>query len=194
MKKGCFKKEIGVFMILLEKEALNTMIVNTGEKLINISKDKPVILVFLRHFGCQFCREALSNLSEIKPLFDKKGIELVFVHMSEDKIAELYFQKFHFNKPIYISDPQCRYYEAFGLTKGSLNQLFGLQTWVRGFTAQKAYGSEVGKHLGDNFQMPGMFNICEGNVMQRYIHKNVAAKPDYNSFIENCCKISPKTA
>ena len=31
-----------------------------------LSDEKPVLLVFLRHFGCVFCKEAMADLSKLK--------------------------------------------------------------------------------------------------------------------------------
>jgi peroxiredoxin len=173
-------------MVLVDNELLSQMISNTESNVWSISHEKPVLLVFLRHFGCQFCREAMDDLSKLKPNFEKDGIELIFVHMAETKVADEYFRKFNLGGVTHISDPTCHFYAAFGLVKGSFTQLFGLQSWFRGFSLQSKYGAEMGKHLGDSFQMPGAFSIFEGEIS--YIHKAASDKPDYNK-LAHCCSI-----
>jgi thiol-disulfide isomerase/thioredoxin len=175
-------------MLLVNKELLNLMTTNSGDTVFDISIKKPVLLVFLRHFGCQFCREAMDELSKLQSKFLQHNIELVFVHMTENGIADDYFTKFNFLGVQHISDPFCRYYAAFGLVKGSLTQLFGLQSWIRGFTTLPKYGSEMDKQLGDSFQMPGAFMIFEGELRDSYIHKRASDRPDYLK-LAVCCDV-----
>lgn len=175
-------------MVQVDNDTLAMMITEKGQKLSDISKEKPIVLVFLRHFGCQFCREAMDELSKLRPKFDEQGLELVFVHMAENKVADDYFRKFNLTGVHHVSDPTCYFYAAFGLVKGSVTQLFGLQSWFRGFTVQAKYGAEMGKHLGDSFQMPGAFTIFEGEIKDSFIHKAASDRPDYARLM-NCCTI-----
>lgn len=152
---------------------------NTDESVADISHDHPVMLVFLRHFGCVFCRESLSELSELRPRIEQHGTELIFVHMADKDVADDYFFRYRLPGVRHVSDPECLFYQAFGLTKGTLNQLFGLQTWRRGFQNVMSKGTEMGKHLGDSFQMPGIFVISRGEVANVFVHRFVSDRPDY---------------
>ncbi|MBK9213569.1 MAG: hypothetical protein IPO14_11630 [Saprospiraceae bacterium] len=49
-------------------DTLKEMKTNKGNKLYELSMQHGVLVVFLRHFGCAFCREALHELSEQKNL------------------------------------------------------------------------------------------------------------------------------
>jgi peroxiredoxin len=173
-------------MVLVDNDLLSSMITNAGHNVYDMSHEKPVLVVFLRHFGCQFCREAMDELSKLRPKFGEMHTELVFIHMAEKKVAEDYFRKFNLAGVQHISDPTCHFYAGFGLIKGTFTQLFGLQSWFRGFTVQAKYGAEVGKHLGDNFQMPGAFTIFEGQIKDSFIHKNASDRPNYNKLLD-CC-------
>lgn len=170
------------------EELLREMTTNTGEDLYEFSYRQPVMLVFLRHFGCIFCREALADISKRRASIEEQGTQIVFVHMSENAIAERYFQRYDLDGALHISDPECRYYAAFGLTKGTFTQLFGLQVWMRGFTAGVINGHGVGSQLGDGFQMPGVFIIREGEVREEFIHKLASDRPDYEELVK-CCAI-----
>jgi peroxiredoxin len=173
-------------MIIIDQDILMMMRTQNNTDVLSISNQKPVMLVFLRHFGCQFCREAMDELSKLRPNLITQNTELVFVHMAENGVAEEYFRKFNLTGVHHISDPNCRYYTAFGLVKGSFTQLFGLQSWVRGFSTQVKYGTEVGKHLGDSFQMPGAFMLFEGEIKDSYVHKVASDRPDYNKMVNSC--------
>ena len=175
-------------MVLVDNELLAQMTTDKGQNILDISSKKPVLAIFLRHFGCQFCREAMNDLSKLHPKFIEQGIELVFVHMAENKVADDYFKKFNLINVQHISDPTCHFYAAFGLVKGTFTQLFGLQSWFRGFTLQSKFGNEMGNHLGDSFQMPGAFMIMDGEIKDSFINKSVADKPDYTKLL-HCCNI-----
>ncbi len=170
----------------MNAEIMRNMYTNTGDNLLKISFQQPVMLVFLRHFGCTFCREALSDISKRKKEIEAAGVRLVFVHMAENEVAERYFTRYDLPDVLHISDPGCNYYAQFGLLKGSFNQLFGLKFWIRGFNTTVFEGNVPGPKIGDGFQMPGVFVISEGEVKNSFIHKSVADRPDYQKLVEFC--------
>ncbi len=165
---------------------MEQMVTNEGTSLRAISMEKPVLLVFLRHFGCTFCREALADISNRRQSIEESGVQLVFVHMTNNEIADRYFSRYGLEGATHISDPECRYYAMFGLTKGTFTQLFGLQSWIRGFQAGVMEGHGIGPMLGDGFQMPGVFVIQDGEVKESFIHKLASDRPDYLKLVE-CC-------
>jgi hypothetical protein len=171
-----------------KKEWLNEMFSNTGESLMNISMENPVLLVFLRHFGCIFCKEALADISKNRSSIEVGGIKIVFVHMTDYETAEKQFQKFALHDVLHISDPDCKYYAAFGLMKGNFNQLFGLQSLIRGFSAGIQHGQAPSAQIGDGFQMPGVFVIVKGEIKEHFIHKLSSDRPDYLQ-LASCCVI-----
>ena len=105
-------------------------------------------------------------------------MEIVFVHMADNDTAEAYFEQFNLPNAIHISDETCKFYEQFDLLKGSTRQLFGLSVLMRGFQLAIKEGYGFG-FLGDGFQMPGIFLIKKGQILNSYIHATAADKPDY---------------
>lgn len=170
-------------------EILAGMITNQGRNIAEASAERPVLMVFLRHFGCTFCREALADLAKSKQEIEAMGNQLVFVHMADFSTAEEYLEKFNLSGTEHVSDPTCRFYKAFGLTKGSPKQLFGLQTWIRGFEAGVIDGMGIGVELGDGFQMPGVFVIDQGETRGSFIHKLASDRPKYVDLLKNCCSV-----
>lgn len=166
------------------KDVMKSMKTSEHEDVYQHSLHKVVFLVFLRHFGCVFCRESLMELNERKEDMKARNIELIFVHMTDQKLANGYFVKYGFENVLAVSDPDCKFYQEFGLIKGRFNQLFGLRTMVRGFevTASKGIFPAL-TQLGDGYQMPGIFIIKNGMVTNSFIHQYAADKPDYDSLI-----------
>ncbi|MBY0403384.1 MAG: redoxin domain-containing protein, partial [Cyanobacteria bacterium] len=130
------------------------------ENLWRLSQERPLLVVFLRHFGCTFCRETLAELAKVRnsiesTQFDGRGVEIVVVHMSSVKSGNEFLKRYGLEDLRHISDPYRRLYKLFGLRRGRLSQLFGLQVWIRGFQAGVLNGHGVGSLQGDGFQMPG---------------------------------------
>lgn len=167
---------------------LQEMTTNKGENLLELSKEQPVLLVFLRHFGCIFCREAMKDVAGKRDSFQDKGVKIVMVHMSDNTTADEYFNNYGLPGISHISDPDCKYYAAFGLAKGSFSQLFGLKNLIRGIELSAKGNLPTFRQIGDGFQMPGIFMIRNKRIVDSYIHKTAADRPDYESIIACCAE------
>ena len=148
------------------------------------------MLIFLRHFGCVFCKEAMTDIAIRRNKFEELGFRIVFVHMSDTETANDYFSKFNLEGITFINDPHKRYYNAFGLFRGSFTQLFGLQTWIRGYQVKMKHDFplESDKRLGDSFQMPGVFVLYEGEIKDKFVHQHAAQRPDYDRLLDCCIR------
>lgn len=163
---------------------------NEGESVYSLSFKNPVMLVFLRHFGCVFCKEAMHDIANRRHSIEQSGIKIVFVHMSDDSTAVEYFKNFNLYGSAYVCDPLQRFYKEFGLLRGSFAQLYGLQTWIRGYKVKQelGYELEMAKRLGDSTQMPGVFVLQNGMMRDKFIHRIASERPDYEQLVQ-CCVI-----
>src|SRR3954449_5616047 len=59
----------------------------TKHRLGDLWDDKPVVLVFLRHFGCLHCREHAVELRDRYDDLRAKGIELVAIGTGDQRYA-----------------------------------------------------------------------------------------------------------
>lgn len=168
------------------KDTMKLMRTSNGSDVLALSDDGLVLLIFLRHFGCVFCRQSLVDLSSRKEIFAEQKVTPVFVHMTDALTAEGYFEKYGLAGCIHVSDPECAFYLAFGLVKGRFSQLFGLKNAVQGFEIATKGIYPTLTQVGDGTQMPGMFMISNGKVEQSFIHKYAADKPNYDQLIA-CC-------
>lgn len=177
-------------LVQIDSDVLKEMRTQTGESLFSLCCRQPILLVFLRHFGCVFCKEALDDLSERRQTIQDSGIQLIFVHMADNETAEQYFKRFRLEGVLHISDTGQRYYRAFGLQRGSFGQLYGLRTLLRGFQLkqERGYELELAKKLGDSTQMPGVFVLQNGRIVESYIHRFAADRPDYDKLVA-CCVV-----
>jgi len=171
---------------VINSEILEQTITEDGISLHTLSMEAPLMVVFLRHFGCIFCSEALKDLSSKKRKMELQGIKLLFVHMGTNEEAEKYFSKYDLDAYHTISDPACKVYADFGLVKGSFGQLFGLTVMIRGIQANLNGNAYSLVQIGDGFQMPGIFLINQGIIEESFIHDRVSDKPNYQNLIA-CC-------
>jgi len=170
-------------MFINEKPApsspLHTVKTTEGYSLFELSQNQKIYVVFVRHFGCTFCREVLADLAEIQQSIAAGTMQLVIVHMSDEAYGEKMLEKYGLHTAIQISDPNRRLYKYFGLQRGSFKQLFGMRMWIRGFYAGVLKGHWVGRLRGDGFQMPGYFIIDRGRIIEQYIPQDAADHPDH---------------
>jgi peroxiredoxin len=150
----------------------------SGMSLAELSQQQAVLLVFLRHSGCTFCREALADLSAARAKIEKSGTKLAIVHMGTAESFAAFTASYGLSDVPAVSDPQRRLYRGLGLRRGKLAQLFGFTVWWRG-TKSFFAGHYPGALEGDGTQMPGVFLLQNGRVVRRFIHDNAAQRPDY---------------
>jgi len=171
--------------VLSFDEAVRTFRTNDGRTLSELSSDRPVLVVFLRHAGCTFCREALADLQKQRSRIEDQGATIALVHMISDAAAAAFFQKYGLDDVPRFSDPDRILYRAFDLKRGSLWQLLGPPVWWRGAKAFFS-GHGVGRLQGDGFQLPGTFVVHHGQIVQAYRSKTSADRPDYSQMAKSC--------
>lgn len=159
--------------------AMRDAVTNGGKSLRELTDARPQLVVFLRHAGCPFCREAASDLSARRKTIEARGVGLVLVHQNTEPEAKEFFAMYGLEDVPRISDPERALYRAFDLKRGSLWQIFGPKVWWRSIVALVG-GHRAGRVAGDAFQMPGAFLIDSGVIVSAHRHRSQADRPDYD--------------
>jgi peroxiredoxin len=165
---------------------------NVGLSIDELSRLSPVLLVFLRHAGCTFCREALDDLAAKMKEIESGGARLVLVHMGSDEHARQFFARYGLENVPRLSDPERSLYRAFGLRRGAIGDLFGPKVLIRGFESAILKRHGQGRLVGDGFQMPGIFLLFHGEVIRSYRHQSAADRPDYVKLVTGQEYASPE--
>jgi len=155
-----------------------------GTSLGALSHQRPVLLVFLRHLGCTFCREAATDVSEQRRSIEREGVTPAFVGMLKEPELGSFLALYGLDDLPRFADPARELYRAFGLGRGSARQLFGPRIWRRGLVAAAPAwlgggGHGVGALKGDGLQLPGVFLLHEEKIIGGYRHETAADRPDY---------------
>lgn len=153
---------------------------NTGDLLNDLASSTPQLVLFLRHAGCTFCREALSDLSKQRSKIEESGCGIAIVHLGPDSEEnDKFFEQYGLGDLPRFSDPQSRLYRQFGLDLGGFSQLFGLRVWIRALIAGVLNGHGIGAAQGNSFQMPGIYLFHKNQILGGFRHNTASDRPDY---------------
>ena len=152
----------------------------TGETLAELTAGHTVLLVFLRHFGCTFCREAVEEISKKQRIIEGGGTRIAFVHLGTEEKAAAFFTPYGLKGAPRVADPDGKLYEAFGLARAEFRKMFNQESILRMLVAW-LNGHFVGLPAGDVQRMPGAFLLVNGEIRKAFRHKLVSDRPDYLS-------------
>jgi peroxiredoxin len=150
----------------------------SGETLSSLIVARPLFLVFLRHFGCAFCREAVAELAEKRSAIEAQGALLAFVHLGTEEKAKWFFTPYGLLDAPRFSDPEAQLYQAFGLVRAELRQYLNVESITRTLGAWLK-GHFTGLPAGDIQRMPGAFLLQRGEIRKAFRHKLISDRPDY---------------
>jgi hypothetical protein len=155
------------------------LMTNKGERFSELEEKEKLFLVFLRHFGCTFCRETMAELARQRHEVEGMGFKIVLVHMVQPDIAADILHVYDLGDLSHISDVHQRLYRRFGLGKTTIKSLMGIPNWWRAFVAGILKGHLVGKPAGDPFQMPGVFVMERKKILNTFTYRYVSDLPNF---------------
>lgn len=173
----------------LEGDPLVDLTTSNGQSIRSLSAGRPLLVVFLRHAGCTFCREALADLQRERSRIEASGTSLAVVQMGTEQDGKALLDRYGLGDVPVFSDPDLRLYRAFDIGLGRIGQLFGPSVWWRGFQAAILAGHGVGKLQGNGFQMPGAFVVRDGKIISAFRHRHSADRPPYG---EMACRLDSR--
>ena len=155
-----------------------------------LAGDRPTLLVFLRHFGCLFCREMVKDVRVAAESADGNGggrrhyPHVVFAHMADAAEGARFMARYWPAAPA-VSDPDRRLYRAAGLGRGGASQMFRPAVWSAGLAAWRK-GHRVGLPVGDPWQMSGLVLLApapagDAAVLWRHPFEHAGDRVDFAS-------------
>jgi hypothetical protein len=129
--------------------------------------EHPAVVVWLRHFGCVFCREHVFEVRAARPDIEALGGRIVFVGNGTPRAAGWFQQRFAADSTV-LTDPDLVTYAAIGARSGLLSTL-GPKAWGAGLRAFRS-GARQSSTKGHGFQQGGVLVIAPGNdVVYRHV-------------------------
>ena len=144
-------------------QAIRVPLSQRGASLNDLSCRQPTLVVFLRHGGCTFCRQTLSDLGRQRSQLESAGFTIAIVHMGKPMDGTMMLQRYGLEGIHQYSDPHCAIYQAFGLERACLSKLISGSVICRAIPAFLA-GHGIGMLEGDGFRMPGVFLLVNGAI------------------------------
>jgi len=152
-------------------------------ELATLWSDGPVLLVFLRHFGCLFCRELLADLQARASDLAQAGLSVVAVGLGEPRHAQRLGRR-HAPDITVLAAPTADSYAAFGIVRAGLKQLLSPRTVAAG-TRAALRGNIQTQATGDQQMIGGAF-VVDRSGKVRFAHYDAfpGDKPDLDRIQE----------
>src|SRR5208337_2734922 len=162
-------------------DSLREFHTESGRSLLDLVDESPVLLIFLRHFACAFCAQALDRVSQVRPQIEAKGVRPVFVHLGSPERAKPYFDYYNLSDVERISNPEAALYQlpVFGLPRTNPFLHFLKPTVWKGWLKGAMFKYGIGLIREDADQMPGVFFLKERKIVRAFRHRTIADEPNY---------------
>src|SRR5271168_3732602 len=153
----------------------------SGASLLALVEASPVLLVFLRHFGCSFCRQAISDVADLRGELNKRGVRPVFVHLGTPERAKPFFEYYGIGDVERVSDPEAVVYQnpVFAIARMhpalTLLQPAVWAGWFKG----ALFKHGIGAIKEDGKQMQAIFFLKGPKIVRQFQYKTIADEPNY---------------
>jgi len=138
-------------------------------------KDRPAVLVFVRHYGCVFCRDQAVQLHKLRDDFEAAGVNLVMIGQGTPEMAASFRRAQGVDVTVLV-DPDRRIYAMVGAKLGTLGELVGprqilatLRATVASRIGQGGVAVHQGRIIGHAAQLGGVLVVAPDGSL-RYVH------------------------
>ncbi len=159
----------------------NTAVLDESWKEIKVGslwQDRPVVFIFLRHFGCPSCRAHAEQVWRGREKFEKTGAKIVFVGNGQPNFISGFKQDLGINEAVIYTDPSLKAFRACGFNRGFLASI-GPNSMLNGMKLiAKGYKANISSGGGDWWQLGGIVAVQKsGTVTYHYISKSLGDFP-----------------
>lgn len=132
-------------------------------RLASVWADRPVVLALMRHFGCIFCKEQVSQLNRIVEEIHAEGAELVIVGSGSPQMAGFFAEDYAIATPV-LTDPTREVYRVLEARRPARFAFIDPRVALKGLLAVlHGHMQQFGKPgLGDDLQLGGVFIVRPG--------------------------------
>jgi peroxiredoxin len=143
-------------------------------------RDGPAVLVWLRQFGCPFCRAYARDLNRARSRFSAAGARLVLIGQGSQEDAARFRAQLGIDLPILTDRDRVTYLWA-GTKLATLDELIGPIVVARGLARMARERVFIGRNTADEAQLGGSIVVTErGRVAFAHISRDASdvAPPD----------------
>ncbi len=150
--------------------------------------DDSLLFVFLRHFGCIFCRETIADL-RAKTESDPRFPRTLFFFQGGATEGRAFMRRY-WPTARAVADPEAQFYADFGIERGSLLQNLGPSV-LRARKRAVAKGHTNGPRSGDIWRMPGVILTRGEEILWVHAVQHAADHPDLDQLAELASQLGP---
>lgn len=144
--------------------------------------ERTAALVFVRHFGCLFCRQQIGELAPFLPRIRQAGAELFVIGNGSIDEARAFRDDQQLAMPL-LTDPTRAAYGALDMRRG-LGSMLRLPVFARSLGALRG-GFRQARVAGDWRQQGGVVVIAPGGVERyRYVSRFAGDHPSPEVIVE----------
>jgi peroxiredoxin len=152
--------------------------------------DHPLVVVFMRHFGCVFCREHLILLGRAYDDIRVAGGEVVSIFQYRAESTHNFCRSRHVPFQC-LGDPARSSYRAVGLGRGRRKEYLGLNSWKYRRRASRV-GARSGLPRGDVAQRPGTFVVDPAGITAfAHYNRDSSDNPSVDDVIAAVATVAP---
>lgn len=178
LKKETFNTEAKLLNI--GNKAPSALVLDANNRPFELSliwRNSPTLLVFLRHFGCIFCRELLGKLNHHQKEINEAGLKLALIGLGDPEQAGQVCGQL-VPGALCLSNKSADAYDAFGFKRGGLLQLAGPQVMSAAVRAARS-GYFQGETTGDIAVLGGLFVVDQQSFIRyAYYSRYAGDNPD----------------
>ncbi len=151
---------------------------------------RPLVVVFMRHFGCAYCREHLILLGgayeDIRAVGGEVGAVFQYSAASTENFCRSRGVPFDC-----LGDPARMGYRAAGLGRGPRREYLGIKSFKHRKRA-RSVGARVGIPRGDVAQRPGTFVVdTKGTTAFAHYNQDSTDNPTVEAVLDAVAAVAP---
>ena len=137
-------------------------------------RDGPAVVVWLRQFGCPFCRAFAVQLNRARSTFEAVGAPLVLIGQGTPHDAASFRRQLHIDLPV-LADEERVSYLAAGTKLATLDELVGPAVIGKAVVAMARQRVVLGRNTADEAQLGGTMIIDpDGRVAWAHLSENAS--------------------
>jgi peroxiredoxin len=137
-------------------------------------RDGPAVIVWLRQFGCPFCRASAVQLNRARSRFEENGAPLVLIGQGAPHDAASFRRRLHIDLPV-LADKERVSYFAAGTKLATLGELVGPAAIRKAVVAMARQRVVIGRNTADEAQLGGTMIIDpDGRVAWAHLPRTPA--------------------
>ncbi|HXI46049.1 MAG TPA: peroxiredoxin-like family protein, partial [Candidatus Acidoferrales bacterium] len=143
-------------------------------RLRDLWRDGPAVIVWLRQFGCPFCRAHAVQLNRARRRFADAGVQLVLIGQGTPADAMRFRRHLRIDLPVLTDVDRVTY--LWASTKlATLDELIGPVVVVRGLLAMARQEVLIGHNTADEAQLGGSIVVLpDGTIPFSHISRNAS--------------------